>query len=608
MFRMLIVVCLVSSFIRTSRVFADPADGATIERLIGELGDDEYAVRRRAEEELIRLGPDAFDELKGAVDHPDLEVSERVRYILERLRVEWIRPEDPPEVRRLLTRYSDLGDGEKMERIARLGALPDGGGDAALCRIARLDLSPLMARRAALALIQPRVPPDAKSPHREACLAELGVGTRAPVEWIRLHLDEDQSPEETAAAWDQFAEAEQALVDEDSAETNFDVLQSLLEHELHVCDELKLTDATLTALERIIDRSEISLDDAAPTVAVPSEWGLEWSLRWILKHRRWDVVPGFKERYGQKLEKSRLSLYLLAAATAGAEGTESATELADRAFNMQAEDDPFDDDHDDEDERIDVAELLAAVGQVEWAEREFRRTIEKHPDVGWRSMKARYELAAWLFDRQDYQGAADLLGEFLDALTPATQRQLLEEMQARRESRRFLDIPTVSARRQYYQSFYHESRGEYDEQRKCLEKASAANASDPDILIAMFRVPEADEEFRQRTRAAIRKMNEAFQAEIEEYPDDPNAYNQWAWLIGNTEGDFAKAVAYSQRSLEIRPDEPSYLDTLGRCYYAAGDLDNAIKAQQRAVELTPHYGVMRRQLELFQREAASKQP
>ena len=60
-----------------------------IQRLIADLGSDEYAVRRRAEEQLIRLGPQAFDELKRAEDHPDLEVSERVRYIVEQLHIEF---------------------------------------------------------------------------------------------------------------------------------------------------------------------------------------------------------------------------------------------------------------------------------------------------------------------------------------------------------------------------------------------------------------------------------------------------------------------------------------------------------------------------------------
>jgi Flp pilus assembly protein TadD len=94
---------------------------------------------------------------------------------------------------------------------------------------------------------------------------------------------------------------------------------------------------------------------------------------------------------------------------------------------------------------------------------------------------------------------------------------------------------------------------------------------------------------------------------IEQYPDEPSLHNQWAWLVANTEGDYAKAVEHSKRSLELAPDEPSYLDTLGRCYYAAGDLENAVKTQRRAVELAPHYQVMRRQLAQFERELAAKQ-
>ena len=61
-----------------------------------QLGSDQYAVRRRAEEELTRLGPDAFDQLKLAEQSNDLEVAERASYIVQSMRVEWIRPRTPP--------------------------------------------------------------------------------------------------------------------------------------------------------------------------------------------------------------------------------------------------------------------------------------------------------------------------------------------------------------------------------------------------------------------------------------------------------------------------------------------------------------------------------
>jgi Flp pilus assembly protein TadD len=122
----------------------------------------------------------------------------------------------------------------------------------------------------------------------------------------------------------------------------------------------------------------------------------------------------------------------------------------------------------------------------------------------------------------------------------------------------------------------------------------------------MYRSPGADDAFREQTRSRIEEMSQRHLSLIDQYPDEPTFLNQWAWLVSNTEGDFAKAVEHSRHSLELAPEEPSYLDTLARCYYSAGDLENAVKTQRRAVELAPHFEVMQRQLSQFEREFAAK--
>jgi tetratricopeptide (TPR) repeat protein len=104
----------------------------------------------------------------------------------------------------------------------------------------------------------------------------------------------------------------------------------------------------------------------------------------------------------------------------------------------------------------------------------------------------------------------------------------------------------------------------------------------------------------------IDELSHTFQQQIEENPDDPTNYNQWAWLISNTVGDYEKAIRYSQRSLQLQPEDAGYLDTLGRCYFAAGDLENAVKTQRRAVEKMPHMQVMQRQLKQFEESLAAK--
>jgi len=48
------------------------------------------------------------------------------------------------------------------------------------------------------------------------------------------------------------------------------------------------------------------------------------------------------------------------------------------------------------------------------------------------------------------------------------------------------------------------------------------------------------------------------------------------------------------------------LDTLAHCYYAKGDLENAVRSQTEAVKLDPHTQAISRQLGVF-REALAKQ-
>ena len=82
--------------------------------------------------------------------------------------------------------------------------------------------------------------------------------------------------------------------------------------------------------------------------------------------------------------------------------------------------------------------------------------------------------------------------------------------------------------------------------------------------------------------------------------------NDYAWLVGNTEGNVEQALRFSQESLRLRPGTPGYLDTLGRCYYRLGDCENAVKFQRQAVRRDPHSGQLIRQLELFESALADE--
>jgi len=182
---------------------------------------------------------------------------------------------------------------------------------------------------------------------------------------------------------------------------------------------------------------------------------------------------------------------------------------------------------------------------------------------------------------------------------------------------RFGPLETMRARLHFFRSCQHEAAGNRAEQLAALKRGLEEDPSEVDVLIALYRHPDLDEELRDKNRRLINEAIEAFRREIQEAPDDPTSYNQLAWLIANTEGDPREARRNSERSLEllrsqsdekeIRQSEAGYLDTLARCHFAEGDLAGAVEIQSRAVELDPHSGQMGKQLALF-KSALEKSP
>ena len=159
---------------------------------------------------------------------------------------------------------------------------------------------------------------------------------------------------------------------------------------------------------------------------------------------------------------------------------------------------------------------------------------------------------------------------------------------------------------------FHAKR-QYDEERTQLEQALSHDAFNADILIAMYRIPEGSEEWQQRTQQRIDALADRFRSAIlladrnyQAAPSEENKVrlalmlNQFAWLAANTDGDRSAALESSLRSLELTPDDPGYLDTLAHCYYAVGELEQAVKHQRRAVEQEPGSGQIRLQLQLFE--------
>jgi len=148
---------------------------------------------------------------------------------------------------------------------------------------------------------------------------------------------------------------------------------------------------------------------------------------------------------------------------------------------------------------------------------------------------------------------------------------------------------------------------------------------DIDIVIALHRIADNDKAWREtvdkllaehaeRIESQIKQLNQVMSSSqdrdvrglVSEQFAQKN--NEYAWLIGNTVGDYQKAIACSQKSLELIPDSWPYQDTLGRCYFAAGDLKNAVHYQRLAVAGAPYMQQMKRQLKQFEEALATAEP
>ena len=94
---------------------------------------------------------------------------------------------------------------------------------------------------------------------------------------------------------------------------------------------------------------------------------------------------------------------------------------------------------------------------------------------------------------------------------------------------------------------------------------------------------------------ALRKL----QQRIDQEPDAPNPYNEYAWLVANTEGDLIRATRYSKRSLELNFDSASFLDTLAHCYAANENPEEAIRCQVVALRKDPGSNTIKKNLQKF---------
>ncbi len=578
---------------------------AEIEGWIEKLGDESYAQRVRAKNELRRMGLMAFDLLHNASTHDDSEVAIAARHLISSMEVSWATESDPQAVREVLEGYgTSRKEAERKTRIDRLAQLPDRIGLGALCRLVRFESSLRLSRDAALLVMQQPLlgSPAARAHSADTIIGQLGTNQRSASVWLKVYADDLRRGVYDADRWRKLIEKERSLVDgRRSLQTDADAVLELV----RVC--------AVRAQSAQNDDEAMRLALETLSMVPPGRNSSIEAATWALDHQLYAVVKKMQERQPIPFSKEPLLLYAVAEAHQVEGDQEQAEQIAGQALAINS----LPAKHSDEAQKMSVdakdniafkhqviARTLRNRGQFKWAIREFQHIIDSLDVDVVIAATTRWQMAELLGDLQSHQAV-------LDTLQPIQDRMRSDNEYELRLRNTKISAAALDVRLNLHQGLLLSQQGKHAEAQQPLLEALRASGRNADIVIAMHRLP-GDQKWQDRVKREIEAMTAMFEEQVladeRDYRESnsPNntdnlagSLNDYAWLVSNTFGDQRKALRYSLRSLELQPDDPMLLDTCGRCYFALNDLQNAVAKQARAAELAPEQPEVQRQLAEF---------
>ncbi|MCR9293976.1 MAG: hypothetical protein NXI32_14725 [bacterium] len=596
-----------------------------VAELIERLGDPSFQRRASAEWALQEIGLAAFEQLRtAALEHPDIQVAKAAAYLIQSQDVIWFLETDSIDVRGILNEYDALDESARIDRVKMLAELATEDAVLALCRLARFERHERVSKEAALGLyafLSEAV--EIRSQLLASIEASLGVGDRPALQWIRQALSDLEDPRGADVdAWKQLAEQELSFPRSDDRGRD---TQLVLDFFARCGVWIKLRVGSDAALDVVAPSVQL-LDQDPKRIAEYSGQVLdEWKLPELLP-RIAELNPDLFTRnaeLGYFLAEAQLQLGnpVLAESTALA-ASNVISEPPERVKALSRDND------------IRMAELIASNrrnealrlnrrGMFPWAEREYIRALEQGAERFDSIIRVEFAEFYWLGGEN--AKAAGVLEKLVQKIEASEQGQMQElEDNEKRSPQSIQQLMRESENRSvkgayyFYQGLAYEDAERPAAAHESLVKSLQEQPDNPDILIAMRRVSGSAEarefyddafvnmrgRFRRlvvRAEEGLARAQDRDQRRRLEF-DLAQSCNQLAWLLGKCESDAEEAIRLSERSLELMPDEPAFLDTLGRCYFSAGRVEDAVRVQRRAVELSPYERLMVAQLREFERE------
>lgn len=618
---------------------------AQVAALIEQLGDDSYHRRNDAKWELERIGLAAFEKLRHAAQaNPSAQVARAARYLIDSQNVVWWLESDTPEVRNLLKTYNDPKSDRRESTLQQLSDIGSPDAILALCRLARFESNELRSKSAALYLMQAiakKLKPLEPQPLSTdvAQLAgsidlSLGDSQRAASTWLRaLIADLDQisvkvssaegehvggRPDSTSvAAW-------RTIVDKEMAQLASSQNSSTTGTQLEPEESLRLQLITMRlyrwigswvtdrygrepALELVRTSLELTSQNAE-ALATTAEWAIDAELP--------ELIPELAERYPELFNREPQLGYYLAEAylrLADQPAAERSVDAASQALVDQL-------DRLKKLPNVNLVDVqanlhykyavhLAHRGLFAWSEQQYIKAVELESPI---RAVVRARLAEFYWVGGEYDKAARTLQPLAEQATANRQTEFPVQADI------FSSPADNLANYHFFSGIAALERGEKFEASTHLRRALEVDGAlpNPDVVIALKKLG-SDEPFDEYFQQAFDRMSNSIRVRVLEAEEQlsrankrelradaaswvAQECNQLAWLLSKCQISTAEALRLSLRSLELEPDKAVYLDTLARCYFATGQIEDAVRTQKQAIRAAPHERQMLSQLAEFE--------
>ena len=633
---------LLATWVMVAQAANPPADSDAVQKridaLIEQLGDPSFIKREAAKEELEKFGLVAFESLRGAELHANVEIANSATYLLESMKVDWSLPSDSFDVQRLLKDYNDLQQRSKLDALQRLANQDRADAYMALLRLMRYEKDEKLSKAAGLHVMENAVDAlmpaksnarllnaKAELPWKQLIIAGSSESTRVPAVWLQTFADNLDAATISPEVWQKQVTQERMLLESNArgrsqsrTKTDDEIVKRLYRVVVKLLVVKNQQTAALDFFEPYFDLVSKEQKDAFNDLQWMLEAGLPQAIE-RLNQQRPDLFARTRNRY--LLAEAYLKLGRAEKANQTAAEAIELTNLPPELARRIAQAHPADS---EAVQRHTNFDYLMERGLFEWSEAELKRVLIKAAEKGELSrhqeLATRQRLANYYWGADEPELSADVwlpIMQKAGLLEESPPDSISKDLQSELMQRSLDDVPYdkyIPSHYYFYLGLAASKKVNWELARQHFRKAVQYDTSDPDLLIAMYKAAQDDTNFGQLVAESIESLESSLRVELEKAESElatarsarttyENAVavqcNQLAWLLSCTNRKVNDALMLSQRACHLTPDYGVYLDTLARCHFSAGHIDKAIEIQQRAIKLVPFERSMARQLEEF---------